>query len=140
MDMFSNRNGVLIKYAILVIETDNQGHPVFDTAGAAMTQVIIDVVQLTMPRQNWQSVQAATTGWQPYIAIVRPMASGARHLSVDPSITETIGVEQDCMQAMYCNGALMAGKYYRAVVRVFTRDDLFVDTDYSQMVKTGEAH
>jgi hypothetical protein len=25
-------------------------------------------------------------------------------------------------------------------VRVFTRDDLFVDTDYSQMVKTGEAH
>lgn len=110
---FSDQNGAVIMYTIIVAEDDTK-----NASG------------LEMP--GWRDVQLYST-WPPY-QVIEPYYP-FKNSSVE---TFTIGAENcDNRQTGYCNGPLKSGTTYRVKVRAFTAPDKFTDTAYSFSIQTG---
>ncbi|KAJ8675823.1 hypothetical protein QAD02_011609 [Eretmocerus hayati] len=111
---FSDANGAIISYTIIVAEDDSK-----NASG------------LEMP--SWRDVQAYSI-WPPYQVIepYYPFKNG----SVEDF---TIGSESNCEnKSGYCNGPLKSGSTYRVKVRAFTAPDKFTDTSYSFPIMTDK--
>ncbi|XP_055843971.1 tyrosine-protein phosphatase 10D-like isoform X3 [Episyrphus balteatus] len=110
---FSDQNGAVIMYTIIVAEDDTK-----NASG------------LEMP--SWRDVQSYSV-WLPYQAI-EPYYP-FKNSSIEDF---TIGAENcDNRQTGYCNGPLKSGTTYRVKVRAFTAPDKFTDTAYSFPIQTG---
>ncbi|XP_076754004.1 protein tyrosine phosphatase 10D isoform X5 [Xylocopa sonorina] len=109
---FSEQNGVVTSYTIIVAEDDSK-----NASG------------LEMP--SWRDVQAYSI-WPPYQVMepYYPFKNG----SVEDF---TIGGENCDNKIGYCNGPLKSGSTYRVKVRAFTAPDKFTDTSYSFPIQTG---
>ncbi|XP_059616511.1 tyrosine-protein phosphatase 10D isoform X1 [Phlebotomus argentipes] len=110
---FSDQNGAVIMYTIIVAEDDTK-----NASG------------LEMP--SWRDVQSYSI-WPPY-QVIEPYYP-FKNNSVEDF---TIGAENcDVKQTGYCNGQLKSGRVYRVKVRAFTAPDKFTDTAYSFPIQTG---
>ncbi|XP_076647850.1 protein tyrosine phosphatase 10D isoform X5 [Halictus rubicundus] len=109
---FSEQNGAVTSYTIIVAEDDSK-----NASG------------LEMP--SWRDVQAYSI-WPPYQVMepYYPFKNG----SVEDF---TIGSENCDNKIGYCNGPLKSGSTYRVKVRAFTAPDKFTDTSYSFPIQTG---
>ncbi|XP_071631195.1 tyrosine-protein phosphatase 10D isoform X5 [Temnothorax longispinosus] len=109
---FSEQNGAVTSYSIIVAEDDSK-----NASG------------LEMP--SWRDVQAYSI-WPPYQVMepYYPFKNG----SVEDF---TIGSENCDNKIGYCNGPLKSGSTYRVKVRAFTAPDKFTDTSYSFPIQTG---
>lgn len=111
---FSDMNGAVIMYTIIVAEDDSK-----NASG------------LEMP--SWRDVQLYSI-WPPY-QVIEPYYP-FKNSSVEDF---TIGAENcDGRQTGYCNGPLKSGTTYRVKVRAFTAADKFTDTAFSFSIQTGE--
>lgn len=111
---FSEANGPVISYAIVVAEDDSK-----NASG------------LEMP--SWRDVQAYST-WPPY-QVMEPYYP-FHNSSVEDF---TIGGEScDIRQVGYCNGPLKSGTTYKVKIRAFTAPDKFTDTSYSFPISTDQ--
>jgi receptor-type tyrosine-protein phosphatase beta len=111
---FSNQNGLVIMYTIIVAEDDSK-----NASG------------LEMP--SWRDVQSYSV-WPPY-QVIEPYYPFKNSTIED----FTIGAENcDARTTGYCNGPLKSGTTYRVKVRAFTAPDKFTDTAYSFQIQTGE--
>ncbi|KAK2585118.1 hypothetical protein KPH14_008629 [Odynerus spinipes] len=110
---FSEQNGAVISYTIIVAEDDSK-----NASG------------LEMP--SWRDVQAYSI-WPPYQVLdpYYPFKNG----SVEDF---TIGTEDCDNKIGYCNGPLKSGSTYRVKVRAFTAPDMFTDTSYSFPIQTDK--
>ncbi|KAG8237365.1 hypothetical protein J437_LFUL017488 [Ladona fulva] len=108
---FSEQNGVIIAYAIIVAEDDSK-----NASG------------LEMP--SWRDVQAYSI-WPPY-QVMEPYYPFKNSTLED----FTIGSENCNNEVGYCNGPLKAGTTYRVKIRAFTAPDKFTDTDFSFPIQT----
>ncbi|XP_025830814.1 tyrosine-protein phosphatase 10D-like [Agrilus planipennis] len=111
---FSEANGPVISYAIIVAEDDTK-----NSSG------------LEMP--SWRDVQAYSV-WPPY-QVMEP------YYPFQNSTVEdfTIGAEScDIRKVGYCNGPLKSGSTYRVKIRAFTAPDKFTDTSYSFPIQTDQ--
>ncbi|KAF7405885.1 hypothetical protein HZH68_005254 [Vespula germanica] len=110
---FSEQNGAVISYTIIVAEDDSK-----NASG------------LEMP--SWRDVQAYSI-WPPYQVMepYYPFKNG----SVEDF---TIGSENCDNKIGYCNGPLKSGSTYRVKVRAFTAPDMFTDTSYSFPIQTDK--
>ncbi|KAI4503635.1 hypothetical protein M0802_001038 [Mischocyttarus mexicanus] len=110
---FSEQNGAVTSYTIIVAEDDSK-----NASG------------LEMP--SWRDVQAYSI-WPPYQVMepYYPFKNG----SVEDF---TIGSENCDNKIGYCNGALKSGSTYRVKVRAFTAPDMFTDTSYSFPIQTDK--
>lgn len=110
---FSEQNGPVVSYTIIVAEDDSK-----NASG------------LEMP--SWRDVQAYSV-WPPY-QIMEPYYP-FHNSSVEDF---TIGSETcDMRQTGYCNGPLKSGSTYKVKIRAFTAPDKFTDTHYSFPIQTG---
>ncbi|KAJ8969172.1 hypothetical protein NQ317_009029 [Molorchus minor] len=111
---FSEMNGPVISYAIVVAEDDSK-----NSSG------------LEMP--SWRDVQAYSV-WPPY-QVMEPYYP-FHNSSVEDF---TIGTEScDIREVGYCNGPLKSGTTYRVKIRAFTASDKFTDTSYSFPIQTDQ--
>ncbi|KAL5277336.1 hypothetical protein ACFFRR_002529 [Megaselia abdita] len=111
---FSDQNGPVIMYTIIVAEDDTK-----NASGLEMA--------------NWRDVQSYSI-WPPYQAI-EPYYP-FKNSSVEDF---TIGTDNcETRQTGYCNGALKSGTTYRVKVRAFTAFDKFTDTHYSFPIQTDQ--
>lgn len=112
---FSDQNGPVIMYTIIVAEDDTK-----NASG------------LEMP--SWRDVQSYSV-WPPY-QVIDPYYP-FKNSSVEDF---TIGTEncESWTTTAYCNGPLKAGRTYRVKVRAFTAPDKFTDTAYSFPIPLGE--
>lgn len=111
---FSEQNGPIISYAIIVAEDDSK-----NASGLEML--------------SWRDVQTYST-WPPY-QVMEPYYPFANSSVED----FTIGSETcDIRQAVYCNGPLKSGSTYRVKIRAFTAPDKFTDTNYSFPLQTDQ--
>ncbi|XP_075158731.1 protein tyrosine phosphatase 4E isoform X3 [Haematobia irritans] len=111
---FSDQNGPVRMYTIIVAEDDNK-----NASG------------LEMP--SWHDVQSYSV-WLPYQAVEPYYPFENR--SVEDF---TIGTENcDNRKSGYCNGPLKSGTTYRVKVRAFTAVDKFTDTAYSFPIQTDQ--
>ncbi|XP_029043043.1 tyrosine-protein phosphatase 10D isoform X3 [Osmia bicornis bicornis] len=110
---FSEQNGAVTSYTIIVAEDDSK-----NASG------------LEMP--SWRDVQAYSI-WPPYQVMepYYPFKNG----SVEDF---TIGTENCDNKIGYCNGPLKSGSTYRVKVRAFTAPDKFTDTSYSFPIQTDK--
>ncbi|XP_018337364.1 PREDICTED: tyrosine-protein phosphatase 10D isoform X4 [Trachymyrmex septentrionalis] len=110
---FSEQNGAVTSYSIIVAEDDSK-----NASG------------LEMP--SWRDVQAYSI-WPPYQVMepYYPFKNG----SVEDF---TIGSENCDNKIGYCNGPLKSGSTYRVKVRAFTAPDKFTDTSYSFPIQTDK--
>ncbi|KAG7207331.1 hypothetical protein KM043_008998 [Ampulex compressa] len=110
---FSEQNGAVTSYTIIVAEDDSK-----NASG------------LEMP--SWRDVQAYSI-WPPYQVMepYYPFKNG----SVEDF---TIGSENCDNKIGYCNGPLKSGSTYRVKVRAFTAADKFTDTSYSFPIQTDK--
>lgn len=110
---FSEANGPIITYALIVAEDDSK-----NASG------------LEMP--GWRDVQAYPI-WPPY-QVMEPY-----YPFYNSSVEDfTIGADAcDIRQVGYCNGPLKSGSTYRVKIRAFTAPDKFTDTSYSFPIQTG---
>ncbi|XP_017888452.1 tyrosine-protein phosphatase 10D isoform X1 [Ceratina calcarata] len=110
---FSEQNGAVTSYTIIVAEDDSK-----NASG------------LEMP--SWRDVQAYSI-WPPYQVMepYYPFKNG----SVEDF---TIGSENCDNKIGYCNGPLKSGSTYRVKVRAFTAPDKFTDTSYSFPIQTDK--
>ncbi|XP_050304199.1 tyrosine-protein phosphatase 10D isoform X2 [Anthonomus grandis grandis] len=111
---FSEANGPIVSYAIIVAEDDSK-----NASG------------LEMP--SWRDVQAYSI-WPPY-QVMEPY-----YPFFNSSIEDfTIGADTcDIRQVGYCNGPLKSGSIYRVKIRAFTAPDKFTDTSYSFPIQTDQ--
>ncbi|XP_046489703.1 tyrosine-protein phosphatase 10D isoform X2 [Neodiprion pinetum] len=109
---FSEQNGAVTSYTIIVAEDDSK-----NASG------------LEMP--SWKDVQGYSI-WPPYQVMepYYPFKNG----SVEDF---TIGGENCDGKTGYCNGPLKSGSTYKVKVRAFTAPDKFTDTSYSFPIQTG---
>lgn len=111
---FSDQNGVVIMYTIIVAEDDSK-----NASG------------LEMP--SWHDVQTYSI-WPPY-QVIEPYYP-FKNSSIEDF---TIGAENcDNRQKGYCNGPLKSGTTYKVKVRAFTAADKFTDTAFSFPIQTGK--
>ncbi|XP_044737307.1 tyrosine-protein phosphatase 10D-like isoform X2 [Chrysoperla carnea] len=111
---FSEQNGAVVSYAIIVAEDDSKNSS-----------------SLEMP--TWRDVQAYTL-WPPY-QVMDPYYP-FQNSSVEDF---TIGTSAcDVRQQGYCNGPLKSGSTYRVKIRAFTAPDKFTDTSYSFPIQTDQ--
>ncbi|XP_034247190.1 tyrosine-protein phosphatase 10D isoform X1 [Thrips palmi] len=111
---FSDANGVVTSYTIIVAEDDTK-----NSSG------------LEMP--SWKDVQAYST-WPPY-QVMDPYYP-FKNSSVEDF---TIGsMNCDKTRPGYCNGPLKSGSTYRIKLRAFTAPDKFTDTFYSFPIQTDQ--
>ncbi|KAL1116196.1 hypothetical protein AAG570_005691, partial [Ranatra chinensis] len=111
---FSDTNGAVISYTIIVAEDDTK-----NASG------------LEMP--SWRDVQAYSI-WPPY-QVLEPYYP-FKNSSVEDF---TIGVENcEGRTTGYCNGPLKGGTSYRVKIRAFTTQDKFTDTHYSFAIQTDQ--
>ncbi|XP_043525700.1 tyrosine-protein phosphatase 10D isoform X5 [Frieseomelitta varia] len=110
---FSEQNGAVTSYTIIVAEDDSK-----NASG------------LEMP--SWRDVQAYSI-WPPYQVMepYYPFKNG----SVEDF---TIGSENCDNKIGYCNGPLKSGSTYKVKVRAFTAPDKFTDTSYSFPIQTDK--
>ncbi|KAL1506354.1 hypothetical protein ABEB36_005735 [Hypothenemus hampei] len=111
---FSEANGPIVSYAIIVAEDDSKNASGFE-----------------MP--SWRDVQAYSV-WPPY-QVMEPYYPFTNNSVED----FTIGGETcDIRQVGYCNGPLKSGSTYRVKIRAFTAPDKFTDTSYSFPIQTDQ--
>ncbi|XP_046673294.1 tyrosine-protein phosphatase 10D isoform X3 [Homalodisca vitripennis] len=109
---FSDVNGVVIAYTVIVAEDDTK-----NASG------------LEMP--SWRDVQAYSI-WPPYQVMER--YNPFKNSSIEDL---TIGAENcEGIPSGYCNGPLKPGTTYRVKIRAFTTPDKFTDTYYSFPITT----
>ncbi|VEN46401.1 unnamed protein product [Callosobruchus maculatus] len=111
---FSEANGPIVSYAIIVAEDDSK-----NASG------------LEMP--SWRDVQAYSV-WPPY-QVQEPY-----YPFLNTSVEDfTVGAEScDIRHVGYCNGPLKSGSTYRVKIRAFTAPDKFTDTSYSFPIQTDQ--
>lgn len=111
---FSDQNGVVTAYTVIVAEDDTK-----NASG------------LEMP--SWRDVQAYSV-WPPY-QVMEPYYPFTNSTVEDL----TIG-EENCegKASGYCNGPLKSGTTYRVKIRAFTTPDKFTDTYYSFPIQTDQ--
>ncbi|KAK6628641.1 Tyrosine-protein phosphatase 10D [Polyplax serrata] len=109
---FSEQNGAIIAYTVIVAEDDSK-----NSSG------------IEMP--SWSDVQKYTK-WPPY------QVSDPYYPFKNSSVEDyTIGNEHcDPNEHKFCNGPLKTGTNYRVKVRAFTAPDKFTDTHYSFPIQT----
>uniref|UniRef100_A0A8D8Q8Q7 protein-tyrosine-phosphatase n=1 Tax=Cacopsylla melanoneura TaxID=428564 RepID=A0A8D8Q8Q7_9HEMI len=110
---FSEKNGQIIYYTVIVAEDDSK-----NSSG------------LEMP--SWRDVQAYSV-WPPY-QVLEPFQF-FKNSSVEDF---TIGEESCEGKAGYCNGPLKSGSTYKVKIRAFTTPDKFTDTAYSFPISTDQ--
>lgn len=110
---FSDANGVVTSYTIIVAEDDTK-----NSSG------------LEMP--SWKDVQAYSV-WPPY-QVMDPYYPFKNSTVEDFTIGS---MNCDKTRPGYCNGPLKSGSTYRVKVRAFTAPDKFTDTHYSFPIQTG---
>ncbi|CAG0908457.1 unnamed protein product [Cyprideis torosa] len=108
---FSNRNGEIVAFAIIVAE--DFGVPTL----------------LDLPR--YQDVQRYSS-WPPYQANEPYFPFASNNSFVD----FTIGTESCEGKTHYCNGPLKPGTAYRIKVRAFTSREKYADTSWSPPIET----
>uniref|UniRef100_A0AAR5P2U6 protein-tyrosine-phosphatase n=1 Tax=Dendroctonus ponderosae TaxID=77166 RepID=A0AAR5P2U6_DENPD len=110
---FSEANGPIVSYAVIVAEDDSK-----NSSG------------LEMP--SWRDVQAYSV-WPPY-QVMEPY-----YPFFNSSVEDfTVGGDTcDIRQVGYCNGPLKSGSTYKVKIRAFTAPDKFTDTSYSFPIQTG---
>jgi len=110
---FSDDNGQVIGYTVIVAEDD--------TKDASVSDLL-----------RWKDVQSYNL-WPPYqvVDLYYPFQNSTLE-------TFTIGTDACDSRATsgYCNGPLKAGTTYRFKVRAFTARDKYTDTYYSQPIAT----
>ncbi|XP_075214257.1 protein tyrosine phosphatase 10D isoform X3 [Lycorma delicatula] len=111
---FSEQNGAVIAYTIIVAEDDSK-----------------NASSLEMP--SWRDVQAYSI-WPPY-QVMEPYYP-FKNSSVEDF---TVGEESCEGHAVgYCNGPLKSGSTYRVKIRAFTTPEKFTDTYYSFPIQTDQ--
>ncbi|XP_015595077.1 tyrosine-protein phosphatase 10D isoform X2 [Cephus cinctus] len=110
---FSEQNGAVISYTIIVAEDDTK-----NASGLEML--------------SWKDVQSHSI-WPPY-QVMEPYCP-FKNGSVEDF---TIGTENCDNKIGYCNGPLKSGSTYRVKVRAFTAPDKFTDTSYSFPIQTDK--
>ena len=114
---FSNKNGNVEKYVIVVTEDEEK-----NASG------------LELP--TWSDVQSYDV-WPPYQVIepYNPFENGAVE-------DFEIGSDRSCATKIgspgYCNGPLKAGTAYRVKIRAFTTSDQYSETEYSLPIVTEQ--
>ncbi|XP_069999226.1 tyrosine-protein phosphatase 10D [Penaeus vannamei] len=109
---FSNQNGQVVGYTIVVAEDDTK-----NSEG------------LELPA--WQDVQSYSF-WPPYQ--ITEMYYPFNKTSVEDF---DIGIEEDCdTHVGYCNGPLKPGTTYRVKIRAYTARTKFADTYFSHPITT----
>ncbi|ENN80085.1 hypothetical protein YQE_03484, partial [Dendroctonus ponderosae] len=111
---FSEANGPIVSYAVIVAEDDSK-----NSSG------------LEMP--SWRDVQAYSV-WPPY-QVMEPY-----YPFFNSSVEDfTVGGDTcDIRQVGYCNGPLKSGSTYKVKIRAFTAPDKFTDTSYSFPIQTDQ--
>ncbi|CAG7729269.1 unnamed protein product [Allacma fusca] len=115
---FSNKNGEVVKYAVIVAEAYDK-----DSSGLEL--------------RSWADVQSYNR-WPPY-QVSEPM-----FYFTESDVKELeIGADRSCTtkeakKGVYCNGPLRAGTTYRVKIRAFTDTDKYTDTDYSAPIVTDQ--
>ncbi|KAH1027883.1 hypothetical protein HUJ05_001314 [Dendroctonus ponderosae] len=111
---FSEANGPIVSYAVIVAEDDSK-----NASG------------LEMP--SWRDVQAYSV-WPPY-QVMEPY-----YPFFNSSVEDfTVGGDTcDIRQVGYCNGPLKSGSTYKVKIRAFTAPDKFTDTSYSFPIQTDQ--
>ncbi|KAK9723342.1 Protein-tyrosine phosphatase [Popillia japonica] len=112
---FSEQNGPVISYTIVVAEDDSK-----NASG------------LEMP--SWRDVQAYSI-WPPY-QVMEPYYPFQNNSVEDFHHGEMFRHSCDIRQLGYCNGPLKSGSTYRVKIRAFTAPDKFTDTSYSFPITT----
>lgn len=110
---FSDRNGVVKKYTVIVAEDkDFQTNP-----------------EPEQPR-SWAEVQSYSR-WPAYMAVepFNPFTKGSQHVDFEIGSNKSCSVDQKG----YCNGPLRAGRTYFIKIRAFTDDDKFSETLFKTM-------
>ncbi|XP_069999561.1 tyrosine-protein phosphatase 10D [Penaeus vannamei] len=112
---FSDKNGQIIGYTIIVAEDDTKS-----SRGIEL--------------RTWKDVQSYPL-WPPY------QVTEHYYPFVNTSVEDfDIGVEEDCeTQDTYCNGPLKPGSTYRVKIRAYTAANKFADTYYSHPITTDSA-
>jgi len=109
--MFSDENGQVKGYTVIVTEDDSKDSSLLDML-------------------RWKEVQSYND-WPPYQAV-------EQYYPFQNSTTEvvTIGTDVCDSRSTFCNGPLKPGTTYRFKVRAFTDKDKFTDSYYSALVTT----
>ncbi|XP_026462528.1 tyrosine-protein phosphatase 10D-like [Ctenocephalides felis] len=113
---FSEKNGAITSYTIIVAEDDTK-----NSSGLEML--------------SWRDVQGLRV-WLPYQAVdpYYPF----KNASVEDFTIGTEDCESKKKSSGYCNGPLKAGATYSVKVRAFTARDKFTDTHYSFRIQTDQ--
>uniref|UniRef100_A0A0K0EXU3 protein-tyrosine-phosphatase n=1 Tax=Strongyloides venezuelensis TaxID=75913 RepID=A0A0K0EXU3_STRVS len=129
MRMLSSKNGPITKIGIIVAEVDPKtempreppSHSISSSPSSSYT---------------WYKVQNYEIS-PPYITSItnlKPQKNWGTK-----SISEVIGIEPNCESKdpdTICNGPLKANTMYRFKLRMYTADNLWTDTNYSNIAKT----
>uniref|UniRef100_A0A0K0ESF9 protein-tyrosine-phosphatase n=1 Tax=Strongyloides stercoralis TaxID=6248 RepID=A0A0K0ESF9_STRER len=128
MRMLSSKNGPIIKIAIIVAEID----PKTEMPREPPSHTLMS----SMSSYTWYKVQNYEIS-PPYITSItnlKPQKNWGTK-----SISEVIGIEPNCELKdpdVVCNGPLKANTLYRFKLRMYTADNLWTDTNYSEIAKT----
>ncbi|KAK8744117.1 hypothetical protein OTU49_001005 [Cherax quadricarinatus] len=109
---FSNENGQVIEYSIIVAEDDSK-------------------ISRGLEMPSWRDVQSYSI-WPPY-QVTEP------YYPFNTTSVEDfdIGTEENCeVRFGYCNGRLKPGTTYRVKIRAYTARDKFADTYFSHPITT----
>ncbi|KAL7072525.1 hypothetical protein ACQ4LE_008066 [Meloidogyne hapla] len=158
LSQISDRNGQIIKLAILVVEVDERG--IIDKGDEENNEreenntknqqkrsdnrwLILDENNGTLP--TWGMVQRHSTGiWPPFIALeLLPDNKNRRFSSnISPIINSifitSIGTDFECEEKLaeeICNGPLKPGSVYRIKLRLFTSQNLWTDSPFTDPIR-----
>uniref|UniRef100_A0AC35U5L6 Protein-tyrosine-phosphatase n=1 Tax=Rhabditophanes sp. KR3021 TaxID=114890 RepID=A0AC35U5L6_9BILA len=126
MAMLSSKNGALTKISVIVAEVD----PKTDVPRKESSSSI-DSKPYTWGRvQNYEISPAYVTS----INKLKPAKQWPSKM-----VSEVVGIESNCNdkpEDLICNGPLKADTRYRFKLRLYTSDNLWTDTYYSEVVTT----
>lgn len=139
-NFFSEQNGAIISYTVIVAEDDSKNASGFEMPSWS------DVQKYT----KWPPYQVTTNKISLHVLISRKLVhfiqtpcfqvSDPYFPFKNSSVEDyTIGNEHcDPNEQKFCNGPLKPGTNYRVKVRAFTAHDKFTDTHYSFPIQTGK--
>uniref|UniRef100_A0A0N4YZZ3 protein-tyrosine-phosphatase n=1 Tax=Parastrongyloides trichosuri TaxID=131310 RepID=A0A0N4YZZ3_PARTI len=128
MRMLSSKNGPITKIAIIVAEVD----PKTEMPREPPSHNLLS----SFTSYTWYKVQNYEIS-PPYIASYTKLKP--QKVWGSKSVSEVIGIEPNCDSKdpeTICNGPLKADTEYRFKLRMYTADNLWTDTNYSDIAKT----
>ncbi|KAL3123411.1 hypothetical protein niasHT_004583 [Heterodera trifolii] len=140
----SERNGRLIKMALIVAETDENGEVEEKEQTEKVAENNGGSANRTVPSPTWAIARRFPGLWPPFVAL-EILAAGHDNRPIDKNggrfgqkiLTVTLGDEERCEERpanAICNGRLKADTSYRFKVRIFSDVHLWSDSPWTELI------